>query len=373
LEFKNARHCKILVRKASHASISFICELLKRARRPLTFTGNKHMLPIANKPMLFYGLEHLTEAGIHEIGIVLGPIKEGVREAVEKNSGTEAEITYIDQPEPKGLAHAVLISEEFLGDEPFVMYLGDNLLKQGVQPFIQTFNQHRCDCVIGVTKVRDPTRYGIVEMKAGRISRLTEKPKQPKSDLALIGVYIFNNKIFQAAREIRPSWRNELEITDAIQNLLNSGAAIDVQQVQGWWKDTGRPEDLLEANQLVLSDIEPRNLGKTAQNATISGRVSIDKGTEIHEGTTIRGPAIIGRDCKIGPNTYIGPYTSIGDNTAIEGGEIENSIVMNNVQIRCGKRIVDSLIGNNATVVDSEKNLPRGHKMILGERTFVSI
>lgn len=341
--------------------------------RPLTFTGNKHMLPIANKPMLFYGLEHLTNTGIHEIGVVLGPIKEGVREAIEQHSRINAEITYIDQPEPRGLAHAVLISEPFLKNEPFVMYLGDNLLKQGVQPFIQTFNQQRSDCVIGVTKVGDPTRYGIVEMDGNKIGRLVEKPREAKSDLALIGVYIFNHKIFQAVKEIKPSWRNELEITDAIQNLLDQGAKIDVQRVQGWWKDTGRPEDLLEANQLVLSDLEPSNLGRICGSATISGDVSIDTGTEVLEGSTIRGPAIIGRNCRIGPHTYIGPYTSIGDGTTIEGGEIENSIVMNNTTIRCGKRIVDSLIGNNATIIDSEKNIPKGHRMILGERTFVSI
>mgnify|MGYP000748820379 CR=1 FL=1 len=342
--------------------------------RPLTFTGNKHMLPIANKPMILYGLEHLINAGIKEIGVILGPIKEGIVELLGDGSKFGVKITYIDQPEPKGLAHAVLVSEDFLGNEPFVMYLGDNILKQGCKPLIEIFEKRGSDCVIGVCKVDDPSRYGVVVFdKEGRIKGLVEKPKEPISNYALIGVYVFNEKVFDAAKKIKPSWRGELEITDAIQKLLEEGAKIDVQFVKGWWKDAGKPEDLLEANRLVLQEIEAKNEGIIKEGAIIEGNVSIGKGTIIHERTTIRGPAIIGEDCEIGPNTYIGPYTSIGNHTTIRNTEIENTIIMEGAYIDCGKRIIDSLIGRKAKIVNYENNIPKGHKLILGDMTYVSI
>lgn len=341
--------------------------------RPLTFTGNKHMLPIANKPMLFYGLEHMAMAGIKEVGIVLGPVKEGVVQAVGDGAKFGVRTTYIDQPEPKGLAHAVMISRDFLSDEPFVMYLGDNLLKQGAKPLIELFRNTQSDCAIGVSPVKDPRSYGIVEMDSTRIKRLVEKPKNPQSNLALVGVYVFNSRIFDAVGEIKPSWRNELEITDAIQFMLDKGGKVAFQQVQGWWKDTGKPEDLLEANQLVLQDLAPYNKGVLEDRAHVSGNVSTGEGSIIRTETTIRGPVIIGRGCEIGPGSFIGPYTSIGDNTRIVGGEIENSIIMDNVTINCGKRIIDSLIGSQTTIVDSDRTVPKGYKLIFGERTFASI
>ncbi len=342
--------------------------------RPLTFTGNKHMLPIANKPMILYGLEHLINAGVKEIGVILGPIKEGVVELLGDGSNFGVKITYIDQPEPKGLAHAVMISEWFLKGEPFIMYLGDNLLKQGAKPLKDIFEKNGSDCVIGVAKVKDPSRYGIVEFdENNKIKRLVEKPKQTISNWALIGVYVFNDKIFDAVKKIKPSWRNELEITDAIQTLLNEGAKIDVQFVQGWWKDTGKPEDLLEANRLVLHDIQTSFECKYEENVAITGNVKIEQGTIIRKNSTIRGPTIIGKNCEIGPNTYIGPYTSIGNNVTIKNSEIENSIIMDNVYIECNKRIVDSLIGRNTKIVSSENNLPKGCKLILGDMTYASI
>ena len=217
--------------------------------RPLTFTGNKHMLPIANKPMILYGLEHLRSAGIKEIGIILGPIREGVVELLGDGADYGVHITYIDQPEPKGLAHAVKVAESFLDDEPFTMYLGDNMLKQGAQPLIDVFNREGCDCVIGVAEVDDPSRYGVVVFdEDGAIKRLVEKPRDPISRWALVGVYVFNSMIFDAVKAIKPSWRGELEITDAIQTLLEQGAKVHVQFVKGWWKDTGKLEDILEAN-----------------------------------------------------------------------------------------------------------------------------
>lgn len=341
--------------------------------RPLTFTGNKHMLPIANKPMILYGLEHLINAGIKEIGVILGPVKEDVRELLGDGSRFGLNITYIDQPEPKGLAHAIAISQDFLGDEPFAMYLGDNLLKQGAKPLIDVFKKGN-DCVIGVAKVKDPSRYGIVVFdESGGIKRLVEKPKQPVSDWALIGVYIFNDKIFEAIKKIKPSWRGEFEITDAIQVLLDSGAKVGFQFVQGWWKDTGRPEDLLEANQLVLQEFQPLNEGIIEAGATVAGCARIGKDTIVHSRTTIRGPVILGEHCEIGPNVYIGPYTSIGNDVTIRNSEVENSIVMDGAHIECGKRIIDSLIGMKARVVSSEDTVPKGLKLILGDLTYIGI
>jgi len=342
--------------------------------RPLTFTGNKHMLPIANKPMLLYGLEHLKNAGISDIAIILGPIKEGVVETLGDGSKHGVSITYIDQPEPKGLAHAVKIAEDYLRGEPFVMYLGDNLLKQGVKPLIKTFNETQSDFVGAVAEVNDPSRYGIVVFnKDGTISRFVEKPKEPISNWALIGIYVFNDRVFDALKKIKPSWRGELEITDTIQTLLDEGAKVSVQRVQGWWKDTGRPEDLLEANQLVLQDLAPYNNGIIEETATITNNVGIGQGTVIHSRTTIRGPAIIGDGCTIGPNTFIGPYTSIGNHTTIRNTEIENSIIMEGAYIDCGRRIVDSLIGRRVKILGYEQNIPKGHRLILGDMATVTL
>jgi len=342
--------------------------------RPLTFTGNKHMLPIANKPMILYGLEHLINAGVKEIGVILGPVNEDVRALLGDGSRFGVKITYIDQPDPRGLAHAIAISHNFLRDEPFAMYLGDNMLKQGAVPLVDMFEKHGSDCVIGVAKVKDPSRYGVVVFdEARRIKKLVEKPKQPLSDWALIGVYIFNRKIFEAIEKIKPSWRGELEITDAIQVLMDRGGKVDVQFVQGWWKDTGRPEDLLEANQLVLQELQPINEGIIQDGASLLGNIRISKETKIHNGTTIRGPAIVGKHCEIGPNAYIGPYTSIGNDVTIRNSEVENSIVMEGAYIDCGKRIINSLIGTRAKVISTEDSLPKGLKLVLGDMTYVNI
>ena len=341
--------------------------------RPLTYTGNKHMLPIANKPMLLYGLEHLVNAGIKEIGIILGPIKEGVVEILGDGSRFGIKITYIDQPEPKGLAHAVKVSQDFLGNEPFVMYLGDNLLKQGVKGFVEIFQRRKLDCVIGVCPVKEPSMFGIAEIQNGKIVRLVEKPKEPKSNLALIGVYVFGPAIFDAVNRIKPSWRNEFEITDAIQALLDSGKKVEAETVSSWWKDTGKPEDLLEANQLILSDLEPKIESEVSSEAQLSGKVSIGTGSKIIGNVSFRGPVIIGKNCTVGPDTYIGPYTSIADDCVLRKTEIENSIVMSGARIESGKRIVDSLIGSNCTVLDANTIIPKGYKLIIGERSLVQI
>lgn len=341
--------------------------------RPLTNTGNKHMLPIANRPMITYGLQHLIQAGITDIAIILGPIREGIVEYLGDGSKFGARITYIEQGEPKGLAHAVLCAKDYLADSDFVMYLGDNLLKQGAKPFVNSFRADKWDCLIGVAEVKDPSRYGVVEMHGERIIDVAEKPAEPKSNLALIGVYIFKKNIFDSIARIKPSWRNELEITDAIKDLLRSGAAIKVERVNSWWKDTGKPDDLLEANQLVLGDLEESILGKVEEGVLQTGKISIGAGTIIHAKSSLRGPIIIGANCEIAEGVYIGPYTSIGDNTRILAGEIENSLIMNNVTIKTEKRIVDSIIGSNTVIMDAKNTLPRGTKLTVGESTFAAI
>jgi glucose-1-phosphate thymidylyltransferase len=343
--------------------------------RPLTFTGNKHMIPIANKPMLFYGLDFLAKADIREIGVILGPIKEGVKEALGDGSKFGLNVTYINQPNPKGLAHAVSIAEDFLKDDPFIMYLGDNLLKQGVRPMVDNYIKNGSDCVIYVTPVSNPNQYGIVDLDSkGNVTRLVEKPREAKSNLALVGVYLFNKTIFEAVKGIKPSWRNELEITDAIQFLLERGKKISVQRIQGWWKDTGKPSDLLDANQFVLEDMEPTTDTFTAdQSSQIIGKVSIGRNTVIRSNTRIKGPVIIGESCELGPNVYIGPYTSIGDNSRILAGEIEGSIIMDDVVINCNKRIVDSIIGRKSHLESGQDRLPSGLRFIVGESTLCQL
>jgi glucose-1-phosphate thymidylyltransferase len=332
------------------------------------------MIPIANKAMLLYGLEHMVNAGIKQIAIVLGPVQEGIRQSIGDGSRYGVTVEYIDQPDPKGLAHAVKISEKFIGESPFIMYLGDNLIKQGVVPLIRTFYNENSDCVICVSRVHNPAQYGVVELdQFGNAKKLVEKPREPVSNLALAGVYLFNHHIFEAVNSIRPSWRNELEITDAIQFLLERGRKITVQRIPSWWKDTGKPEDLLEANQLILDDIESNLAVEPDPSCRLMGKISIQENTAIRPNTRLKGPVIIGRNCEIGPNVYVGPYTSIGDNSTILSGEIEGSIVMDNVKIDCKKRIVDSIIGRNSSIESSDSSLPAGAKLIVGENSLCRV
>ncbi|ODS36694.1 glucose-1-phosphate thymidylyltransferase [Candidatus Altiarchaeales archaeon WOR_SM1_SCG] len=341
--------------------------------RPITHTANKHLIPIANKPILFYGIETLKEAGIKDIGIILGENDpEAVKNAVGDGSGFGINVTYIYQGEPKGLAHAVSCAEEFIGDESFVMYLGDNLLKKGINELVADFKKNNHDAVIALCKVKNPQQFGVAEMDHNRVVRLVEKPGNPKSDLALVGVYVFKPVIFDSIRKIKPSLRGELEITDAIQGLLNDGCNVQAHIVKGWWKDTGKPEDLLEANHLILDDIEPLNKAKIEDGVKVHGRVAIGEGTIIKEGSVIRGPISIGSNCSIGPDTYIGPYTSIGNNTVIRRGEIESSIIISDTIIDCGGKIVDSLIGKNSRII-SRETLPKGYRFVIGENSEVNI
>src|SRR5215207_9753263 len=323
--------------------------------RPLTHTSAKQLVPVANKPVLFYGIEAMAEAGIREVGIIIAPETGAeVRDAAGDGSRFGVQIRYIEQDAPRGLAHAVLTAEEFLGDSPFVMYLGDNLLRDGIVRLVETFTSEEPDALILLTHVPDPENYGVAELDGGnRVSRLVEKPKEPKTDLALVGVYMFTPAIFDAARSIEPSWRDELEITDAIQTLVDRGLRVDPHIVDGWWKDTGQVQDMLEANRLILDDLDERIDGELV-DSRVEGRVVIEKGARL-ERTTVRGPAVIGAG------------------VTIEHAELEHSIVMSGSRIsQLDYRIEASLIGKNVTIGRGPP-LPKAYRFVVGDSADVQI
>src|ERR687891_646385 len=329
--------------------------------RPITHTSAKQLVPVANKPVLFYGLEAMAEAGIREVGIIVAPETGGeIRAAAGDGSRFGVTITYIEQDAPRGLAHAVLTAEEFLGDSPFVMYLGDNLLRDGITELVETFRSDEPDALILLTPVPDPEHYGVAELDGdGRVAQLAEKPSEPKTDLALVGVYMFTKSVFDAARAIEPSGRGELEITDAIQHLVDSGSRVDPHIVRGWWKDTGQVQDMLEANRLILDDIEERIDGQLI-DSRVEGRVVIEAGARL-ERTTVRGPAIVGRGTRV-TDAYIGPYTAIGDDVVVENAEIEHAIVLEGSSIQdLDGRIEASLIGKNVAIARGPE-LPRAYR-----------
>ena len=337
--------------------------------RPITFSQQKQLIPVANKPILFYAIEDVIEAGIKDIGIIVGPNKEQVIETVN-NAGFDAEISFIVQDAPRGLAHTVLIAEDFIGAESFVMYLGDNILKEGIIKHAENFREKKFDASIMLTEVDNPEEFGVAELREdGSVKRLIEKPKKPPSNLALVGIYFFNNPIYKAVRNIKPSWRNELEITDAIQWLIDNGYEVGWTNVVGWWKDTGKPEDILEANRLILDDLTHEIRGEV--EGEIRGRVSIDKGTKVSENSVIKGPVLIGRDCLI-RDGYIGPYTSIGNNCEIKNSEVEDSILMDGAKLINAGNVVDSMVGRDA-VIERNKNLPKGNKFVIGDNSWVRI
>jgi glucose-1-phosphate thymidylyltransferase len=339
--------------------------------RPITHTSAKQLVPVANKPVLFYGLEALAEAGIQEVGIIVAPETAGeIREAVGGGSSFGIEITYIEQEAPLGLAHAVLTAEQFLGDNPFVMYLGDNLLRDGITDLVDSFRREEPDALILLTPVPDPESYGVAELADGRVARLVEKPEEPKTDLALVGVYMFTRAIFEAARAIEPSGRGELEITDAIQQLVDGGLRVDPHIVHGWWKDTGQVEDMLEANRLILDELEERIDGEL-EDSRVEGRVVIEEGARLVR-STVRGPAIVGRNAVIS-DAYIGPYTAIGDDVVIDGAELEHSIVLSGSRIvELEYRIEASLIGRNVRIGRGPA-LPKAYRFVVGDNAEIQI
>ena len=340
--------------------------------RPLTHTSAKQLVPVANKPVLFYGIEAMAEAGIEEVGIIIAPeTGNEIREAAGDGSSFGVRIEYIEQDAPLGLAHAVLTAEPFLGDSPFVMYLGDNLLRNGIVALVDTFRTEQPDALILLTPVPDPEHYGVAELDGdNRVARLVEKPEQPKTDLALVGVYMFTPAIFDAARSIEPSWRNELEITDAIQTLVDRGLRVDPHIVHGWWKDTGQVQDMLEANRLILDDLDERVAGELV-DSRVEGRVVIEEGARL-ERTTVRGPAVIGAGSRL-VDAYIGPYTDIGENVTIENAELEHSIVMSGSRIsQVDHRIEASLIGKDVTIARGP-SLPKAYRFVVGDSADVQI
>jgi glucose-1-phosphate thymidylyltransferase len=331
------------------------------------------MLPIANKPMLMYGFDQLKASGIKDIGVILGPLQEGIMDALGDGSKLGVKVTYIDQPEPKGIAHAVLISQTFLGNSPFIVHLGDNLLKDNIPELASEFLRSDADASVILTRVKDPERFGVAVIERGKIVKMVEKPKQYVSDLALAGVYFLRPTIFPVIEKLRPSWRNELEITDAIQTLLDMGGTITYHEVSGWWKDTGRPEDILEANQLVLRDLKSSIRGRIEEHVSVSGNVDIGGGTVVRKGTELKGPLVIGDYSEIGAGAKIGPNTSVGNRVRILGAEIENSILLDGTLVDCRERIVDSIIGKNSKIVSDDPSRSRGRSFVVGESTFVKL
>ncbi|MBN2410014.1 MAG: glucose-1-phosphate thymidylyltransferase [Candidatus Aminicenantes bacterium] len=341
--------------------------------RPLTFTQAKQLVPVANKPVIFYGIEALVGAGIREVGIIVGDTKNEIREAVGdgRRWGEDVRITYIEQPDPLGLAHAVLIAEDFLGGEPFVMYLGDNILKSGIVSLVEDFRERKPNALILLTPVPDPTIFGVAELEDGRVVRLVEKPKEPRSNLALVGVYMFDRHVFEAVKAIKPSWRNELEITDAIQYLVDHGHQVEPHLVSGWWKDTGKIEDILEANRLILESLSGSVEGVIDKDSRVSGEVVIEQGVSVRS-STIRGPAIIGTGCEI-VDSYIGPFTSIQKNCRIVRTEIEHSIVLEGSEIAdVGSRIDESLIGREVRIYKCPPK-PLAFRFMVGDKSEIGL
>jgi glucose-1-phosphate thymidylyltransferase len=339
--------------------------------RPITYTSAKQLVPVANKPVLFRVIEAIKEAGITDIGIVVGDTASDIKSAVGDGSRWDVQITYILQDVPLGLAHAVKVSQDFLTNDRFVMFLGDNVIEGGISSLIQQFGESDWNAQIVLTRVPNPQQFGVAELQDGRIIRLVEKPRNPPSDLALVGIYMFDQTIFEAVDAIAPSWRGELEITDAIQWLVEQGYTVYPYVHKGWWIDTGKMEDLLDANRLVLEELEPYVAGYVDRDSKLVGKVTIEKGAEIIN-SVIRGPVIIGEEARI-VNSYIGPFTSIYHHCQIRDSEVEHSIVLEHSTILdIPQRIENSLIGRNVEITRSPLK-PRAHKLILGDYSRVGI
>ncbi|ELZ31370.1 glucose-1-phosphate thymidyltransferase [Halogeometricum pallidum JCM 14848] len=343
--------------------------------RPITHTGPKQLVPVANKPVLEYAIEDLKEAGVTEIGVVLGHKgREEIQELLGDGSKYGVDITYIVQGNPLGLAHAAGCARDFVGDDDFVMYLGDNILKQGISELVESFQQGDYGAGIALQEVDNPTQFGIANVDDdGNVTELIEKPDDPPTNLALIGIYVFSNAVFDVIERLEPSWRGELEITDAIQTLLEDGNAINSHVVRGWWKDTGKPEDILEANRLVLEDKDLAREGRIDPGATVQGRVELHETATIEAGATVRGPVSIAENSVIESGTYVGPYTSIGPNSTLEGVHLENSVVIGDSTISTTGKIVDSLLGRGANVGRADELLPEGRRLVVGENSQLKL
>lgn len=345
--------------------------------RPITWTLNKHLIPLANKPMLGYAIEKLVDAGITEIGINVNAGDTEIAQAFGDGSKFGAKLSYLEQPGgPLGIAHAVNAQQAFLGDEPFIFFLGDNIVLGSLKRFVDKFESEKLNCLLALSRVKNPNRFGVpVFDEAGKITSVEEKPENPKSQFAVTGIYVYDKSFFEAFKHIQPSARGEYEISDIHTWLLQNNYNVGHEEITGWWKDTGNPEDLLEGNALFLNELPIEKTvmqGEVMDGAVIQGKVSIGAGTKIGPRVLIRGPVVIGEGCIIN-DAYIGPYTAIGNSVTVDGTEIEHSIVFDGAAIRANKRIVDSLIGKNAVVTRVESSLPHGHKLVVGDHARVEL
>jgi len=339
--------------------------------RPITHTGAKQLIPIANRPILFYAIDALAQAGVDDVGIIIGETGPEVRDAVGDGSRFGVRVTYIEQDAPLGLAHAVRTARDFLGDDRFVMYLGDNLIADGIVPLVREFEGSAAEAMILLASVPEPQRFGVAELREGRVVRLVEKPPVPPSDLALVGVYLFSSSVFDAIDRIEPSARGELEITDAIQRLIDDGRDVVPHIITGWWKDTGHLGDLLEANRMLLDTLEPRCDGRVGEDVRMDGKVVVEAGAELRN-CVVRGPAIIGKRTTI-DNAYVGPFTSIYYDCAIRNAELENSIVLEKTRIHDVTGKIDgSLIGKERLGSTSPLR-PKAVRLMLGDHSRVEL
>lgn len=340
--------------------------------RPLTHTGPKQLIPVANKPMSQYVLEDLRDSGVKDLAIVVGDIlPEKVKNYYKDGKDFGVIITYICQEKPGGIAQAVRLAKDFVGNSPFIVYLGDNLLKGKIKGFVKEFQHSNFDAMILLCEVENPQVFGVAEFdKNGKLIRLIEKPKKPPSNYALTGIYFLKPIIFQMIERLNPSWRGELEITEALQGLLDEGYKVGYKFVTGWWKDTGTVEDILEANRLILDDLKENIKGNVEANSAIQGRVAIGKKAVVKRGALIRGPVIIGESTVIGREVYIGPYTSVGNNVEIKKGEIENSIIMDDCCIEIDGKITDSFLGDGAKLTTNRKG-PKGYRFVIGGQSKI--
>jgi glucose-1-phosphate thymidylyltransferase len=339
--------------------------------RPITHTQNKHLIPVANKPILHYAIEAATTAGIKDIAIVVNADSTEVQRAIGDGSRWGANITYIPQVTPGGLAQVVALAEQFVGKDKFIFYLGDNMVVGGVKRFIDAFLASDANCFLTLAKVKDPERFGVPEIKNGRIVSVEEKPKNPKSSYAVSGIYLYDNTIFEAVKAIKPSGRGELEISDAHQYLIDRGYKVGYTEITGWWKDTGKPSDLLEANRLILDNITGEVKGSVDAQSVVVGKVMVEKGAKIIN-SVVRGPAIIGENCVI-EDAYIGPFSAIGNNTVIRKSEVEYSIILRDCKVlNVGIRLEGSILGNDVEVVEGSGR-PRVHRFMIGDQSRVEV
>ncbi|MFH1502946.1 MAG: glucose-1-phosphate thymidylyltransferase [Candidatus Eisenbacteria bacterium] len=339
--------------------------------RPITHTSAKQLVPIANKPILYYGLEAIRDAGIIDTAIIVGDTHREIEESVGDGDRFGLRVTYIRQDAPRGLAHAVAIARDYMGSEPFVMYLGDNLIMGGITDFVSEFQKNRPNAQILLARVDNPSDFGVAELKGGRVTRLEEKPKEPRSNLALVGVYMFDSEVFEAVSNIEPSWRNELEITDAIQYLIDHGKDVRAHEVTGWWKDTGKLEDILEANRMLLDGVVRDIRGNVDGSSRVDGNVVVEEGASI-EGSVLRGPLVIGRGSRI-VKSYIGPFTSIYHDVTIQNSEIEHSIILENSKIsNLGNRMERSLVGKDVEISQCA-TMPKAYRFMVGDASKIEV